>query len=92
MRDFFIRALEVIISAMLILAAVGIAVVAVGALFGGVPVGTVRIEGPVMAAMVVLGGSLGLLIVGGVLYLGLGIYANTARTADALELLITLRR
>lgn len=92
MRDFFIKALEVIITIVVVVAAVAIAVVAIGALFGGVPVGAFRIEGPMMAAAVALGGYLGLLVVGGALYLGLGIYANTARTADALELLITLRR
>ncbi|WP_179378608.1 hypothetical protein [Jannaschia marina] len=92
MRDFFIKGLEIVITVVLILAAVGIAVVAIGALFGGVPVGEFRIEGPAMAAVVALGGYLGLLVIGGALYLGLGIYANTRRTADALELLITLRR
>lgn len=92
MRDFFIKALEVIITIVVVLTAVAIAVVAIGALFGGVPIGTFRIEGPMMAAAVALGGYLALLVVGGTLYLGLGIYANTARTADALELLITLRR
>ena len=92
MRDFFIGALEWIVTALIVVAAVGIAVVAIGAMFGGVPVGGFRIEGPVMAAAVAVIGTLGLLVVGGALYLGLGIYANTRRTADALELLITLKR
>lgn len=92
MRDFFINALEWIITAVIVLSAVGIAVVAIGTLFGGVPVGAFRIEGPLMAVAVAVCGTLALLVIGGSLYLGLGIYANTRRTADALELLITLRR
>ncbi|MEM8851518.1 MAG: hypothetical protein AAGE03_15985, partial [Pseudomonadota bacterium] len=71
-----------------------VAVVSIGALFGGVTLadGLPRIEGPVAAAIFALAGSVALLVIGGALYLGLGIYANTRRTADALELLITLRR
>ncbi|MEL6587465.1 MAG: hypothetical protein AAFY65_08685 [Pseudomonadota bacterium] len=92
MRDFFITSLEWIINIVMVLCAVGIAVVAIGALFGGVPVGDYVIQGPLMAAAVAIGGVLGLLVVGGSLYLGLGIYNNTRRAADALELLLTLRR
>ncbi|SFI95431.1 hypothetical protein [Jannaschia pohangensis] len=92
MRDFFIKALEGIITLTIVVVAVAILVVTIGAMFGGVPVGDFWIEGPTHAAIVAIGGTLGLLVVGGTLYLGLGKYNNTARTADALELLITLRR
>lgn len=91
MRDFFIKSLEWIINIVVVLAAVGIAVVAIGAMFGGVPVGDYVIEGPMMAAAVAVGGVLCLMVVAGALYLGLGIYNNTRRMADTLELLLTLR-
>ncbi|MEM7641206.1 MAG: hypothetical protein AAF366_01610 [Pseudomonadota bacterium] len=94
MRDFFIEALELIIGFFLIAASVFVAVVAIGALFGGVTLGggLPTIEGPWAAVIFAVSGTVVLLAVGGALYLGLGIYANTRRTADALELLITLRR
>ncbi|UWQ19158.1 hypothetical protein [Jannaschia sp. M317] len=94
MRDFFIKGLEIVISVVIVLAAVGIVVAAIGALMGSVPTapGLPPIEGPLAAAVILIGGALTLLITGGALYLFLGIYANTRRTADALELLITLRR
>ena len=58
MRDFFIQALEWIIHVVVVLTAVGIALVTIGALFGGVPVGTMVIEGPLPAALVAIGGTL----------------------------------
>ena len=94
MRDFFINSLEIILSVVLVLAGVGVAAVAIGAVMGEVPMpeGLPPAKGPLAAIAILLGGTLGLLVIGGVLFLGIGIYRNTLRTADALELLITLRR
>lgn len=94
MRDFFIRGFEIVLTLVIVAAAVGVAVAAIGALMGPVPIGAgvAPLQGPYAAAAILLGGWLSLLVLGGALYLGLGIYHNTQRTADALELLITLRR
>lgn len=94
MRDFFIKGLEWIIALLVIAAGVAIFAAAVGALMGPLPLGEGYpvIEGPTAAAAILIGGLLSLLVVGGALFLFLGIYENTRRTADALELLITLRR
>ena len=78
MRDFFIGALDKLIAVLVILMIVGV------------------IVGTVMTAMSPMGGvlqALGVLIVGGLyvilmagmLYLFLGIYHNTKRTAEILE-------
>lgn len=87
MRDFFIRGFEVIVSIVLILAAIGIVIAAGAAAFGnaqiqGMPAG---MGGPVAGAMILVGGFIALIVYGGLLYLGLGIYHNTRRTAEALE-------
>ncbi|GIT89740.1 hypothetical protein JANAI62_07750 [Jannaschia pagri] len=94
MRDFFIRGFEIILTVVLVMAAVGVAVLAIGVLMDPIEVAPdlPPLEGPLMAVVILLAGWLGLLAVGGALFLGLGIYHNTQRTADALELLITLRR
>ena len=78
MRNFFINALERIVGVVVILGAVLVAVATIGALVA--PQGGI---GP--AAAVLVGGTLYLLITGGLMYLALGIHANTKRTADLLE-------
>jgi hypothetical protein len=89
MRDFFIRGFEAILSIVLIIAAIGIVAVAGLAAFGnataieGLPTGA---SGPVAGLVILVVGFIGLLVYGGLLYLGLGIYHNTRRTADALEM------
>ncbi|MGB3408859.1 MAG: hypothetical protein WBA67_15360 [Jannaschia sp.] len=94
MRDFFINCFEIILSLVIAMVGVGVAVAAIGALMGPVQLGSglPPAQGPLAAIMIFLGGMLTLLVLGGALFLGLGIYRNTARTADALELLIALRR
>jgi hypothetical protein len=92
MRDVFIRGFEIVLSVALVLAAVAVAAAALGALMGEVPAGGAVLTGPVAALAILLGGWLAVLAVGGALFLGLGIYHETRRTADALELLIALRR
>ena len=94
MRDFFINGLEWVIHVLVILAAAGITVLTFGIAMQGIDLGLERprVEGPLAALVVFVGGMLALLVIGGALYLLLGIYANTRRTADALELLIALRK
>ena len=95
MRDFFIRGLEALIGVILIVAAILILIVAgvtafgtgmmpAGATIGGVPVSGLR-GGPVAGIAILVGGFLYLIFLGGFLYLGLGIYHNTRRAADALD-------
>ena len=87
MRDFFIRGFEVILSVILVIGAVGVVVAAGIAAFGnaqvdGLPPG---LGGPVAGLVILVAGFVGLLVYGGLLYLGLGIYHNTRRTAELLE-------
>lgn len=77
MREFFIGALEKIITVVIILGAIVVLVAGIGAMFG--PQGFLR------GLVVLIGGALYLLLIGGFGYLGLGIYHNTRRTADAVE-------
>jgi len=89
MRDFFIRAMELIVNVLMILLFVGLLLVSLAAMAG---LGDFRMAGMTFPggtvvlglAMLVFGG-LYLLLIGGFLYLGLGIYQNTRRTAEALE-------
>ena len=87
MRDFFIRGFEAILSVLLIIGAIVIVIAAGAAAFGG---GTVEgapagMQGPIAGLAILIGGFVGLMVYGGLLYLGLGIYHNTRRTAEALE-------
>lgn len=88
MREFFIRGLEILVSVIIILMAIGILIAAGAASFGNMPMmgpGGVPIQGgPLMGLAILVGGSIYLLFVGGLMYLGLGIYQNTKRTADLL--------
>ena len=89
MRDFFIRGFEAILSVVLVIAAIGIGAVAGMTAFGnatviqGLPAGA---SGPVAGLIILVVGFVALLVYGGLLYLGLGIYHNTRRTAMALEM------
>ena len=82
MRDFFIRWLERLIGVVVILFAIGVVVGAGAALFGQGPNG----EGGILAALLILVvGAIYVVFLGGFMYLGLGIYQNTKRMAEALE-------
>lgn len=80
MREFFINALEKIIAVVIVLGAVVVLVAGIGAMFS--PYG-----GFFQGLGILIGGALYLMLVGGMAYLGLGIYHNTRRTADAVEAL-----
>lgn len=94
MRDFFIRGLEAVINIIMLVLMIGLVAFAAALALGAVPVavdnnmaGTplATARGPVAGLAVLIGGGLCLLVMGGFTYLGLGIYQNTRRTADALE-------
>jgi len=80
MRDFFIRSFEMIVSAIVILAAIGVFI-------GGLVVMFNAQGGFVQGLVVWIVGAVYVLFLGGAMYLGLGIYQNTKRTADAIDAL-----
>ena len=76
MRDFFINSFEKLVGVIIILIAIGTLLGAFGA----------AQEGGILAFLAVLVfGAVYVVFMGGLMYLGLGIYHNTQRTADALE-------
>ena len=90
MRDFFITSLEKVINVIVVLGAVAVLVAAGAALIGGGPTmgpgGNTMPGGGVLAALAILvAGGIYIVLVGGFMYLGLGIYQNTRRTAEAVE-------
>lgn len=88
MRDFFIRGLEMLVNILILLMALGIVIFAAAAMFGQAPTmgpGMPPANGPVAGVLILIGGFIYLVFVGGLMYLGLGIYQNTKRTAELLE-------
>lgn len=90
MRDFFIRSLEMLINVIVGLGALAIVVAAVivsvgGGGMGGEMAGPMGGGGPLAGLVILVGGAIYLILVGGFMYLGLGIYQNTRRTAEAIE-------
>ena len=78
MREFFINALETIIATVIVLGGITILISGVAMMFSA--------EGGLLAGLAVwFGGGIWLMITGGMAYLGLGIYHNTRRTAEAME-------
>lgn len=78
MRDFFILWMERIINVVVVIGAVVVLIAAVSAMFSA--------QGGFLAGIgVLVGGALYLILMAGMIYLGLGIYANTRRTAEAVE-------
>jgi hypothetical protein len=86
MIAFFVRSLELLMNVLIVLSVAAVFVAACAAGFGGVPLenGQTWI-GPVLFFVVLLGGLICVTIFGGIVYLGLGIYKNTKRSAEALE-------
>ena len=81
MRDFFINLLEKLINVFVVIALIGVVGGAVAASMApqqGVP-------GIVVALGVLIAGFLYVVLMAGFMYLGLGIYQNTRRTAAAME-------
>jgi len=81
MRQFFINSLEVLATVVIVLMAIG--VVGAGFMTFGMPNG-----GFLTALAVWIFGGVYVLLVGGAIYLFLGIYDNTKRSAEALEKLL----
>lgn len=79
MRDLFINALDKLVGVIVVLSAVAIVIsalmVAVSGQGGGI----------LPAIGVLIFGTLYLILIGGGMYLGLGIYHNTRRMADAMD-------
>ena len=81
MRDLFINLLEKLITVLVVIMMIGVVIGAVGALFTSQP----GVPGPLVALGILIGGGIYVVVMGGFMYLGLGIYQNTRRTAEALE-------
>jgi hypothetical protein len=86
MRNFFIKSLEIIINVVVIIAAIGIVIMA-GAAFmsGNAAQAQYGMNGAVAGVLILIGGGVYLTMVAGFMYLGIGIYQNTKRTAELLE-------
>ncbi|RFU14450.1 hypothetical protein DZD18_01600 [Rhodobacteraceae bacterium W635] len=78
MRDFFIGALDKLIAVLVILMIIGVVVGAVMTAMS--PMGSA-----LQAVAILVGGALYVILMAGMLYLFLGIYHNTKRTAEILE-------
>jgi hypothetical protein len=78
MRDFFINSLEMLINILVVLMVIGVVIAAGVIMFD-------RSGGILPALAVLFGGAIYIILVGGMLFLFLGIYQNTKRTAAAVE-------
>ena len=81
MRDFFINALEKIIAVVIVLLMVGVVITAIIALFEPT-------AGIFASIMILIAGGLYVILMGGMMYLGLGIYHNTLQTAKTTQALL----
>lgn len=84
MRDFFINSFEKLVNVVVVLLAIGVVVFAAMAAFSG-GMGPGGASGPLAGLGILIGGGIYVVFIGGLLYMGLGIYQNTKRTADAVE-------
>lgn len=85
MRDFFINSLEKLIGVIIILMIIGIIIGFLVITFGG-GYGPYGNSGGLLAGLLFLvGGAIYVILMGGFMYLGIGIYQNTLRTAKAVE-------
>lgn len=86
MRNFFINSLNLLIGVFLIFMTVAVLAAVATAFAGGytTPDGQ-QVGGALMGVGILIAGALYIMFIGGFMYLGLGIYYNTKRMADALE-------
>ena len=85
-KYFFIRSFEIVINIVVVIAAILIVIGAGAALMGGGAMAQqTGMPSAVTALMILVGGFIYLVMVAGFMYLGLGIYQNTKRTAELLE-------
>ena len=86
MRDFFINSFEILVGVIVVLLSLGVLVFAAMAAFGGgTGMGMGGQSGPLMGLAILIGGAIYVIFIGGLMYMGLGIYQNTKRTAAAVE-------
>lgn len=83
MREFFIGGFEILVGVIVVLLSIAVVVAAGAVAFGA---GGPQMQGgPLVGLAVLLGGAVYVIFLGGILYMGLGIYQNTKRTAAAVE-------
>lgn len=89
MRDFFINSFEILVGFIVVLMGLGVLLFAAMATFGGgnmgAQMGPNAPSGPLIGLLILVAGAVYVIFVGGLMYLGLGIYQNTKRTAEAVE-------
>lgn len=90
MRDFFINSLEKVVNVIVVLLCLVVLIAAAAATFGQGHMGPNGMGGggPLAGLLILIGGGLYVIVVGGFLYMGIGIYQNTRRSAEALEKLV----
>jgi hypothetical protein len=85
MRDFFIRSFELLVGVIIVIMSIVIVIAAFAAMFG-TGMGPMGQGGGILAGLAILvGGAIYIIFIGGIMYLGLGIYQNTKRAAEALD-------
>lgn len=94
MRDFFINTFEILVGVIVVLLCIGVVVFAGVVAFGsggdmGQGMGPAGMSGPLAGLAVLIGGAIYVIFIAGLMYIGLGIYQNTKRTAEAVEKLVT---
>ncbi|WP_372840894.1 hypothetical protein [Phaeovulum sp.] len=90
MRDFFINTFEILVGVIVVLLCIGIVAFAGITAFGGNEMmGPGAPSGPLMGLGILIGGAIYVIFIAGLMYMGLGIYQNTKRTAEAVEKLVT---
>jgi hypothetical protein len=86
MRDFFISAFEKLVGVIVVVLSLLVLLAAGAAMMGGLTGPDGQQVGGVGAGLAILIlGIVYVIFVGGAMYLGLGIYQNTRRTAELLE-------
>ena len=88
MRDFFINSLEILVGVIVVLLALLVLGIAAAAALGG-NMGPGAPSGPFAAVGILIGGVIYIIFLGGFMYMGIGIYQNTRRSAEALEKLLS---
>ncbi len=85
MRDFFINSFEKLVGLVIILMCIAVAIAGFGTMFGGMA-GPMGQGGGFLAGIAILiVGGIYVIFVGGLMYLALGIYQNTKKTAEAVQ-------
>ena len=88
MRDFFISGFEILVGIIVVLMIIAVLGAAGAVAFsgGGTVIQGMPMQGGVLAGVAILvAGLLYVVFLGGLMYLGLGIYQNTKKSAAALE-------